>query len=68
MRCNCENSRCPVCGGMGCKVEAGTQRALYVGVLCDDCAKHMPEEYMVSDTAVECPDCGSTAHDVCGEG
>lgn len=67
MRCNCESLRCPICKGNGCKNEAGAHKALYVGVLCDGCAEHMPPEYMVADTAIECPDCGSTAHILCGE-
>ncbi len=81
MQCNCENLHCPVCQGRGCKEPAGAMRAMYVGAMCDGCAQHMPKQYLltevspgvyedghVSDTAVECPDCGSTAHDVCGEG
>jgi hypothetical protein len=47
-RCNCENSECPH-GMKACHNKAGNKKALYVGHICDDCAKYMPEEYMKKD-------------------
>lgn len=46
MRCNCENSKCPICDGCGCKNQAGRYRAIYIGGICDGCAFHMPNEYL----------------------
>lgn len=49
MRCNCENLRCQECDGKGCKNEAGKRRAMYVGALCDGCASHTPERYLIDE-------------------
>ena len=49
-RCNCENSKCNHEAG-DCKNQAGSKKALYVGAICDHCAKHMPEKYMKKDAA-----------------
>lgn len=51
-RCNCENSECSHKAG-DCKNEAGSRKAMYVGALCDHCAKRMPEKYMLKKDAAE---------------
>lgn len=48
-RCNCENMTCTVCKGDGCNNPAGPRRAMYVGRLCNDCAKAMPKHFMLDD-------------------
>lgn len=49
MRCNCENSKCRVCRGRGCRREATKSRAMYIGAICNGCASEMPPEYMLPD-------------------
>lgn len=48
-RCNCEQAACEksekhVAGS--CKNHAGDKKALYIGAICDECAKTMPQDYM----------------------
>lgn len=48
-RCNCEQSKCEKEGkhkAGDCKNKAGHKKALYIGAICDECAKTMPKEYM----------------------
>lgn len=45
-RCNCENLHCKH-GEEACKNKSGHKKAMYVGSICDECAKNMPEKYMV---------------------
>ena len=49
-KCNCENLACSH-GNKTCHNKAGDKKALYVGRICDECAKHMPEKYMKKDAA-----------------
>jgi hypothetical protein len=49
-QCNCENSHCPH-GEKACHNKAGKHKAMYVGALCDECAKRMPEKYLKKDAA-----------------
>jgi hypothetical protein len=49
MMCNCENSKCRVCRGRGCRRDAGVARAMYIGPICNGCASEMPPEYMLPD-------------------
>ena len=53
MRCNCENINCPTCWGKGCKNVAGKKRSMYIGHLCDPCARNMPAKYMLPDAKEE---------------
>jgi hypothetical protein len=53
MRCNCENRDCTICFGRGCKNEADRKRSMYIGHLCDDCARYMPAKYMLPDAPKE---------------
>lgn len=46
--CNCENSRC-FHSPDRCRAKAGRKRAMYVGAICDGCARGMPREYMLPD-------------------
>ena len=43
MQCNCENLTCKVCQGNGCSHQAGDTRVMYIGAICDACAKYTPE-------------------------
>ena len=48
-RCNCEQAKCEKEGKHepgDCKNKAGHKKALYIGSICDECAKTMPAEYM----------------------
>lgn len=46
--CNCEQLACKKEHKPGfCKNKANNKKALYIGAICDACAKVMPEEYMV---------------------
>lgn len=48
-RCNCENSGCLEHEGAACTQEAdGNNKAIYIGPICSDCAKRMPEKYMTT--------------------
>ncbi len=45
-RCNCEREKCDHEAG-SCKRNAtGGKKAIYVGAICKECAKHMPEKYL----------------------
>lgn len=45
--CNCEQVACEKDHEPGlCKNKAGDKKALYIGSICDSCAKRMPKEYM----------------------
>lgn len=54
-RCNCENTLCRECKGLGCKALAGKRKAMYVGALCNSCAFNMPPKYMLDG---KCDTCG----------
>lgn len=48
-RCNCENRQCEREGlhvAGNCHGAVGKARAMYVGRLCDACARRMPREYL----------------------
>jgi len=50
--CNCEQLSCERAGkhkSAHCKNKAGHKRAMYIGSICDECAKTMPKEYMLED-------------------
>lgn len=49
LMCNCENRNCPTCWGKGCENVAGKKRSMYIGHLCDPCARNMPAKYMLPD-------------------
>lgn len=55
--CNCENVKCQVCKGEGCRNSAGEQRFAYIGVVCDPCAGYMPAQYKL-------PPSGSQEQDI----
>lgn len=45
--CNCEQTACGKDHKPGsCKNKAGDKKAMYIGSICDACAKRMPKEYM----------------------
>lgn len=44
-RCNCENSKCKH-DASKCKNKADDKKAMYVGSICNDCAKLTPKEYL----------------------
>lgn len=44
MPCNCENMLCDH-GEGPCKREAGKARILYIGHVCEACARMYPKEY-----------------------
>lgn len=49
-QCNCENLACAKLGNhdeAGCPRPAGAVKALYIGSLCDLCAKYMPKQYLL---------------------
>ncbi len=54
-RCNCENAKCTDHEAGECKVSAGKQRAMYVGALCDGCAKDTPKEYLLDLNKADAP-------------
>lgn len=43
--CNCEQKACDHEPG-SCKNKAGDKKAMYIGSICDACAKRMPQKYM----------------------
>lgn len=46
-RCNCEQTACEKNHEAGsCKNKAGDKEAMYIGSICDACAKIMPKKYM----------------------
>jgi hypothetical protein len=49
-QCNCEMSQCKH-GDKGCENKAGDKKMLYVGAVCDECAKKRPDEYMKKEAA-----------------
>jgi hypothetical protein len=53
-RCNCEHVICEHSKkNKGCSNKAGKKKALYIGALCDECAKHYSPEFMKKDAAKE---------------
>ena len=51
-RCNCEQKVCEDKDKHkpgDCKNEAGDKKALYIGAICDTCAKTLPTKYLKDD-------------------
>jgi hypothetical protein len=54
-RCNCEQAKCEKEGkhvAGECKNKAGDKKAMYIGAICDECAKTMPKEYMKTSSLI----------------
>lgn len=55
-RCNCEQSECERHHKHkpgDCKKAASDKKAMYIGAICDDCAKTMPEKYMLTNKTAQ---------------
>ena len=69
-QCNCENLQCGNCGGNGCHNEAGQQKVLYVGPVCDDCVSSVSPRFLIPS---DCSKSEGTlfsersAYETCGE-
>lgn len=56
--CRCENSHCQVCHGGPCSNEAGQTKVLYIGMMCDGCAKYIDPKYIIPADYEACGECG----------
>jgi uncharacterized protein YyaL (SSP411 family) len=45
-KCNCESLSCKH-EPAGCKNKAGDKKAMYIGSICDHCAKILPNKYLI---------------------
>jgi hypothetical protein len=45
-KCNCEQESCKSHKAGSCKNKADKKEAMYIGSICDSCAKTMPKKYM----------------------
>lgn len=65
-KCGCENGKCQVCRGEGCKHPAGKTKVMYVGLVCDACATYIDPKYLLSSDNPELSEYRYSSMEECG--